>query len=159
VAFEEAAERNPAAPVLSRDTGIRRPYGKNPYPGYDSIYVPPFFSVANRDDRLYPRDRVVFVEHGGEAAAIPFNDLEVVGMLTIEVGGNTFEVLWQPDVTSTLDDTAVFSPFAPAVEQDEAKIRGSADVIDTTTGERAQFDTPFWFAVAAFRPDIELIRG
>jgi hypothetical protein len=123
------------------------------------MYVPPFFSVENRDSRLNPRDRVVFIEHGEQAAAIPFAVLELEKRITFDVGGRSFDVIRQPDVTSTLDDTEVFSPFAPAVARDEAKVTGSADVVDSATGERAAFDTPFWFAVAAFRPDVTLVQS
>ena len=159
VAFEDAAARNPDAPVLSRETGVRRPYGQNPYPGYDSIYVPPYYPTDNRDDRLFPRERVVLHEHGDDAVAIPFSVLEERERIALEVGGRSVEVIWLPGVTSTLDDTEVFSPFAPAVAREEAKVTGSADVIDAATGARVSFDTPFWFAVAAFRPDIELLRN
>ncbi|MGI9657360.1 MAG: DUF3179 domain-containing (seleno)protein, partial [Gaiellaceae bacterium] len=160
VAFEDAAARNPDAPVLSRDTGTRRPYGKNPYPGYDSIYVPPFFAVENRgDDRLFPRERVVFFEFGDEAVAVSFTALEARKRIGLQVGGRSIEAIWKPGVTSTLDDTDVFSPFAPAVVRDEAKVTGSAEVVDADSGERLSFDTPFWFAVAAFRPDIELVTN
>ena len=93
VAFEDAAARHPDAPVLSRDTGYGRPYGKNPYPGYDSIYVPPFWPVANSDERLYPRDRVVFLEHGDDATAIPFDALEEKEVIRVELEGRAFEVV------------------------------------------------------------------
>jgi len=33
---------HPRGWVLSRDTGYTRPYGFNPYPGYDNIHSPPF---------------------------------------------------------------------------------------------------------------------
>ena len=53
----------------------------------------------------------------------------------------------------------MFSLFGPAVPLDEPKVRGSADVVDSVTQERVAFDALFWFAVAAFRPDIRIVRG
>ncbi len=159
VAFETIAAEHPDALVLSQETGFDRPYGQNPYPFYDSVDLPPFFRVEGSDDRIAPRQRVVFVEAGQEAVAIPFPDLEQAGTIEIELDGRSLEVVWLPGVTSTLDDTEIFNPFLPGSERDEALVTGSADVVAVTTGERVPFDTPFWFAVGAFRPDIDIVRG
>ena len=56
VAWEEFARDHPDAKVLSRETGHSRPYGQNPYEGYDDVDSPPFLATANDDDdRLPPR--------------------------------------------------------------------------------------------------------
>jgi len=163
VAFEVAAANHPDAMVLSRETGFSRPYDENPYPGYDAVDLPPFFYVENRDElgRIPPRERVVFISIDGEAVAVPFTALEAAKTLDVEVGGRSLTVIWQEGVTSTLDDTEIFEfgSFGTAPERDEPLVTGSADVIDTATSERVVFDTPFWFTVAAFSPDIEIIRG
>jgi hypothetical protein len=150
VAWEDFAERHPDGEVLSRDTGFNRAYGANPYRGYDNVDSPPFFPATNEDDdRLAPKERVVYIERGGEAVAIPFSALEETGTLEIEVGGERLEVVWIPGVRSALDETNF----------KDARLVGSADVRSLDTGASVPFDQPFWFAVAAFRPDVKIVRG
>src|SRR5712692_1733909 len=77
VAWREFEHLHPHALVLTRDTGFSRPYGENPYSGYDDAASPPFFPVAHASDhRLPPKERVVFLERGRQAAVVPFSVLE-----------------------------------------------------------------------------------
>src|SRR5712691_4514844 len=41
VSFADFARAHPRGRVLSRETGFDRPYGDNPYPGYDDVSSPP----------------------------------------------------------------------------------------------------------------------
>jgi len=149
VAWETVTAEHPDALVLSRETGFSRAYGANPYGGYDDVDSPPFFSAANLDDeRLPPKERVVFVEGRGEAVVVPFSALAESGRVEVEVGGQRLEVTWVEGVRSSLDEGDIA----------EGREVGSADVTDPATGERVPFDTPFWFAVAAFRPDATIVR-
>jgi Protein of unknown function (DUF3179) len=150
VAWEDFAARHPSGDVLSRDTGHSRAYGANPYRGYDDVDSPPFFAARNSDDdRLAPKERVVFIERGDDAVAVPFAALQSAAGLEVEVGGDVLEVEWVPGVRSALDSTNIF----------EGRTVGSARVRSTDTGEPVAFDTPFWFAVAAFRPDVQIVRN
>ncbi len=45
--------------MLSRDTGVARNYGRNPYPGYDDIDNPPFLFDGEVDGRLAAKERIV----------------------------------------------------------------------------------------------------
>jgi hypothetical protein len=64
----------------------------------------------------------------------------------VEVGGRRLVVRWRPGVTSSLDGEQVAG----------GRDVGSADVRE---GDRlVAFDQPFWFAVAAFRPDTRVVR-
>jgi hypothetical protein len=149
VAWEDFANRHPGGGVLSRDTGHSRPYGTNPYRGYDDVDSPPLFGARNsEDDRLVPKERVVFIERGDDAVAVPFTALESAKRLEIEVGGERVELAWIPGVRSALDSTNIF----------EGRTVGSAQVRSADSGAPVPFDTPFWFAVAAFRPDVKIIR-
>ncbi len=38
-------------------------------------------------------------------------------------------------------------------------VGGGARVVDAATGAPIAFDTPFWFAVATFRPGIRVVDG
>jgi len=48
VAWEDFAAQNPNAGILSQNTGFSRPYGRNPYVGYDTIDQPPSAQRAGR---------------------------------------------------------------------------------------------------------------
>jgi hypothetical protein len=150
VAWREFRQRHPHGEVLSRDTGHDRPYGQNPYTGYDDVDSTPFFPVANlEDDRLSPKERVVYLEHRDAAVAVSFSLLSVRGTLEVEVGGELFELEFVPGAQSALDDASIV----------DSREVGSTTVRSVATGDAVPFDTPFWFAVAAFRPDVEVIAG
>src|SRR5260370_1643645 len=56
--------------VLSRDTGYTRPYGSNPYPGYDNINSRPFLFSGQVNGRYTAMTRLVGIHHGGDAVAV-----------------------------------------------------------------------------------------
>jgi hypothetical protein len=148
VAWEDFAGRHPDGEVLSQDTGFGRDYGRNPYAGYDDVDSGPLFPAAGgEDDRLLPKERVVFVELGGEAVAVPFSLLAMEKRVEVEVGAERLEVRWVPGVRSVLDEPVVA----------EGREVGSAKVRSLESGEPIAFDQPFWFAVASFRPDIRIV--
>jgi hypothetical protein len=150
VAFEDFAARHADGKVLSRETGYSRQYGQNPYAGYDNVDSPPFFPADNLDDdRLRPKERVVFLEQEGEAVVIPFAALEAAGTIELEVGGEPLVASWIPGVASALDGASIAG----------GRNVGSAEVRSAGTGELVAFDTPFWFSVAAFRPDVRIVTG
>jgi hypothetical protein len=147
VAWREFRETHPESEVLSRDTGVARDYGSNPYTGYDDVDSPPIFGAANADDdRLPPKERVVYVAVGDDALAVPFPVLKRRRTVRADVGGTTVTVRWRPGVASALDASTI------------AKGRdvGAAEV--TVDGEAYPFSEPFWFAVAAFRDDVVVVR-
>ena len=150
VAWEDFERAHPDGKVLSHDTGYTRSYGENPYAGYDSVDSPPFFPVAGGDDdRLPPKERVVFIERGGEQVAVPFSALAKAKRIEVEVAGERLEVIWRPGTRSALDSAAIAG----------GRDVGTAVVRSAETGDLVVFDVPFWFAVAAFAPDAEIVRG
>jgi hypothetical protein len=147
VAWREFARRYPHGLVLTRDTGFSRPYGQNPYGGYDDASRPPFFPAAHGNDRrLQPKDRVVFLERGRDAAVVPFSVLQRKRFVRVTVGGHRLVVRWRGGVASALDSGLI--PRGRDV--------GAASV--TEDGKPVVFDEPFWFAVAAFRPHVRIVR-
>jgi hypothetical protein len=149
VAWEDFARRHPDSEVLSQDTGFARDYGRNPYSGYDDVDSSPFFPVEGEDDRLAPKERVVFLERDGDALVVPFTLLAKEESVEVVVGGERVVVEWVPGVRSPLD-----APFVAAGRE-----VGSAAVTLGATGEPVPFDQPFWFAVAAFRPHVRVVAG
>jgi Protein of unknown function (DUF3179) len=146
VAWREFDRAHPDGKVLSRETGHARRYGENPYTGYDDVDSPPFFPTKySKDKRLPPKERVVFIERRGEAVAVPFSTLQRRGKIRVEVGGRSVVVRWRAGVASSLDEGRVA----------DGRDIGTAEVRE---GERlVAFDEPFWFAVAAFRPNVRIV--
>jgi hypothetical protein len=147
VAWREFRREHPRGEVLSRDTGHVRSYGQNPYEGYDDVDSGPLFPAKNADDeRLPPKERVVFVQRGGESVAVPYSILQKRGAVRVTVGGHRLLIRWRPGVASPLDSAGI--GFGRDV--------GAAEVLEG--GRRVEFSEPLWFAVAAFRPDVEIVR-
>ena len=71
VSFAQARAAAPDAPVLSRETGFDRDYGRNPYVGYDDVARTPLFYRGETGDGLAPMARVVAAEAGGAFRAYP----------------------------------------------------------------------------------------
>jgi Protein of unknown function (DUF3179) len=99
--------------VLCRDTGFDRPYGTNPYPGYDRT-EDPFLFQGEVDPRLAPAARVLGHAAGDEAVAFPYTTLRQAGsggMATVneEVGGEPVLVVWKPGTVSALDRETIES--------------------------------------------------
>ncbi|MDQ3379411.1 MAG: DUF3179 domain-containing protein [Actinomycetota bacterium] len=146
VSWDEFRSANEDALVLNRETGHSRDYGENPYPGYDDVESSPLFATRGDDDkRLLPKERVVYVEVSGDAFAVPFSSLAKQRTIEIETDGGTVVVRWRPGVASALDEAAISA----------GRDVGAAAVF--LDGEPVPFSEPFWFAVAAFRPDIEIV--
>jgi Protein of unknown function (DUF3179) len=145
VAWREFERDHPDGRVLSRDTGYSRPYGRNPYAGYDEAGTSPIFPAAHADDRrLLPKERVVFVRRGRESVAVPFPALAKARQMTVDVAGHRLEIRFHAGVASALDSASI--AFGRDV--------GAAQV--TENGTPVPFSEPFWFAVAAFRPEVAL---
>jgi hypothetical protein len=146
--WEEFASVSPDAFVLNRDTGFARDYGTNPYVGYDDVESPPIFATSgDDDDRLPPKERVVYAEIGSRALAVPYSTLMDERAVSVETAEGDLVVRWRPRVASALDETFIREGWNV----------GAARV--TLDGRPVPFHEPFWFAVAAFRPDIEIVRG
>lgn len=147
VAWREFARRYPHGLVLTRKTGFSRPYGQNPYTGYDDASSPPLFGAAHADDhRRQPKERVVFLERGGDAVVVPFSVLRRERLVRVTVDGHRLVVRWRGGVASALDSASIPS----------GRDVGAASVSEQ--GKPVVFDEPFWFAVAAFRPRVRIVR-
>ncbi|MGH2824474.1 MAG: DUF3179 domain-containing protein, partial [Thermoleophilaceae bacterium] len=104
---------HPGGDVLSRDTGVERDYGSNPYAGYDQPDSEPFLFDGETDDRLPPKERVVAIFAEDETVVVPFSRLVREPVVETEAGGRPVVVFYKRGVVSPLD--------APSIE-------GSRDV-------------------------------
>lgn len=188
MSWQEVRDRHPGAEVLSRDTGYDRPYGRNPYQGYDSSRGPisGFFS-REVDDRLPAMERVAAVSVGEHSLAYPFSALGERRVVNDDAGGSPLVVWWAPGTASALDagviadgrDVGSSGVFLREVNGRSLSFEPAGDgrYRDRETGSLWRFDGRavqgplageslealphgeyLWFAWAAFRPETE-IRG
>jgi hypothetical protein len=92
---------------------------------------------------------VVFIERAGEQVVVPFSALAKAREIEVEVGGEELVVTWRPGTRSALDSRTISS----------SRDIGTALVHSAEAGELVVHDLPFWFAVAAFAPEAEIVRG
>ena len=184
LSWGEFRRLHPRADVLSRDTGARRDYGRNPYEGYDEPDSEPFLYDGKPDRRLPPKERVAAVFERGETVVYPFARLREERVVNDEVAGRPVVVLFDPDVASVLDASelaesrdvgtaAAFDRRAAGRTLDlEPHGDGFRDRQTGTTWDLAgratagplrgqrlapvRHDQQFWFALAAFVPDARI---
>jgi hypothetical protein len=182
VSWQAFKEAYPEGDVLSRETGFDRPYGSNPYPGYDDIDSRPFLFDGTTDSRLPPMERVVGVVRGDQGVAYPFSVLQEQRLIEDQVDETPLVVLWAPGTSSAVDTRDVvagrdigqagvfgrdlgervlsFSPgpddaFTDAETGSTWDISGLA-ITGDLAGERLTLiphTVVFWFAWAAFQPE------
>jgi hypothetical protein len=171
----------PEGDVLSNDTGFDRPYGLNPYAGYDRADNPPFLFDGDLDGRLLPKDHVVAVTVGGTDVAFPFRVLEVERVVNYGSGGQDVVVFFKPGTTSALGNSIIVNSedigstgvFDPRVDGRKLTFSLNGDrIVDNETGSEwnvlgqavngelqgsrlteVLHGDHFWFAWAAFKPD------
>ena len=121
---------HPDSWVLSRDTGVDRDYGSNPYAGYDDVNTPPFAFRGGYDGRYPPKTRVVGVQRGGDSVAILLDTRKREHVVTTTVGGADV-VVFEKDGTASALDSAVI---------DKGKDVGATGVFDPNLdGRRLHF--------------------
>ncbi|MEE8465223.1 MAG: DUF3179 domain-containing protein [Dehalococcoidia bacterium] len=187
ISWADFKEANPGSLVLSRDTGFDRPYGSNPYAGYDRVDRPPFLFDGEEDDRLFPKERVAAFNIGEVSAAFPFPLLETERVVNYVINETDVVVFHKLGTTSALDQSSIiFSKDVGSTGVFEAELEGTLltfrvenDVfVDDQTGSvwnilgravegemTGKSLTPiahgnhFWFAWAAFNPDTMIYKG
>ncbi|MGH2845769.1 MAG: DUF3179 domain-containing protein [Thermoleophilaceae bacterium] len=175
---------HPGGDVLSRDTGVERDYGSNPYAGYDQPDSQPFLLDGEADDRLPPKERVVAVFAADETVVVPFSRLAREPVVATEAGGRPVVVLYKRGVVSPLDapsiegsrDVGTAAAFDPSVDGQRLNFeRRDNGFVDRQTGSRwniagqavagelagerleaVRHDQQVWFALAAFVPDARI---
>jgi hypothetical protein len=187
ISWADFKAAHPNGKVLSRETGYRRPYGQNPYAGYDSVNLQPFLYKGPRTpDVLPPMARVITLDLNGEAVAYPYDVLQQVRVVNDTVGGVPVVVFWTPGTASALDSAAIAqgrdvgaaNAFSRELDGQLLTFRLDGDrITDEQTGsewnvlgeaisgelEGRQL-TPvvsinhFWFSWAAFRPETRIYR-
>ena len=186
VAWRDFHTAYPNATVLSRETGHSRPYGSNPYSGYDST-TRPFLLRGDPDPRLPAMERVLHVPAGGAERIYPFGAFADEPVINDEVGGEPVVVVSRRGTLSVLDRSRIADsrrvPSAAAYSRRiggrvlEFELRGGR-IADSATGSiwnvfgeavegplAGSRLTPlsrgdhFAFAWLAFHPDADVYDG
>ncbi len=126
VSFEQFRERHPDGKVLSRNTGHSRPYGRNPYAGYDDISKRPFLYDGDYNDRLPPMEKVITVTLGEEDKAYPHSVTRAKRVVN--------DVIAQTPIVVFHGDGAATALGDPVIRQ--AKEQGTTGVFKRTLGDR-----------------------
>lgn len=96
-------ELAPEARVLTRDTGVERDYGRNPYWGYDRPDSRPFlYNEGPVDDRLPPMTRVAGFD-GTSPIAVTEDHLREQKVLELSGQGGPVTVWWAPGQSAALE--------------------------------------------------------
>ncbi len=181
VRWAEYRDAWPDGRVLSRDTGHDRPYGSNPYTGYDSNDSP-FLFDGQTDGPLPQMERVVTTGGEEDPVAYPLPVLAEQRVVHDQVAGQPVVVLWAPGTASALDEASISDSrdvgatgvFRPVVDGRELTFEpaGETEFRDDETGstwtilgqavggpleghqlDRVTHDDTFWFVQFAFRPE------
>jgi len=186
VSFADFYAAHPMGLVLSRETGHARPYGRNPYVGYDDIRQSPFLLSSTPDPRLPPMERVLSVSAGGKHRLYPLSLLEKHPVANRTLARLPYVVFSKAGMASPLDHRniaegrriAAATAFERRVDDRvlEFHLRDGA-YMDTATGSRwnilgeavagplkgrrlVPLDSGVHFAFAwlAFNPESEIVR-
>jgi hypothetical protein len=103
VSFKQFTQNYPDGEILSRDTGHQRPYGQNPYAGYDDVDKPPFAYDGPSDDRLPPKEKVVAVSIGDTHKGYPHSLTREKRVIHDTVADRPLVVFHAPGTVSALD--------------------------------------------------------
>ncbi|MBW3606243.1 MAG: DUF3179 domain-containing protein [Actinobacteria bacterium] len=186
VSWSDFRTAHPDAQVLSRDTGVDRPYGTNPYGAYDQRDEPLIgFFIGDPDTRTAAMRRIVGVNAGDTSLAIATDALAEQGVIETELDDQPVTVWHVPGTASALndrqvaegDDVGATGVFVAEHDSRELSFtRRGERFVDEQTGsawnilgeavdgplEGARLDAlphvdTFWFAWATYRPDTTLL--
>lgn len=181
VAFRDFAAAHPDGRVLSRDTGHEKPYGINPYGGYDSVGNNPFMLDEAPDGRLPAMARVLGIETDRRSHVFPLTALAAAPLQNRELDGLPVVIIANRHLRSVLDRERIAeSRTVPAANAYDRRLDGrvlefslqDGAIVDRQTGshwnvlgeavsgplagqrlEPAPGGVHFAFAWLAFRPE------
>ena len=186
VPFRAAAQAFQSARVLGRDTGHRRPYGTNPYVGYETAGRTMFPVSFRSPGSVRPLDRILTFTVGRGAKAYLMRQLRKSPVQNGGGRGAEYVVFCEPDTISPLaarkiaESPAVGSAavFRPIVDGKRLVFELEGDAfVDRATSSRwnlfgraisgplqgqslepIEHGVYYAFAWYAFRPQTELVR-
>lgn len=190
IGWSDFKQSFPDGMVLDREaTGHSRPYGQNPYAGYDNPDSQPFLFRGTVDDRAAAKQRVVGVAIDGAARAWSLEAIadEMASATNDQVGDTPVVVFWKAGQASALESDLVVSGrdvgsaavFSPVVDGTTLTFTADGeDFVDDQTGSRWDITgmategelagtaleqihhlDTFWFAWSTYQPETDLVEG
>ena len=170
--WKGARDRYPNAQVLSRSTGHKRNYGRDPYgsyqrPGnyYDDLRI--YYPVYPLDTRLPPKKRILGIEREGIHGAVQIDEIKSAGLVNMTLGITPI-VAFYDTVLDTVHlferriskdgELLTFSFLDGKIVDDKTKSEWTTEGICTygRLREKALMPTlhtnAMWFAWASFYP-------
>jgi len=187
VSWDVFRAAHPEGIVLSTDTGYDRPYGQNPYVGYDDVGNSPFlYRGPDTPTNLRPMTRVLAIELDNDVVAFPYGTLGDLRVVNETIGGEDVVIFWEPGTASPLDSSGIAfgrdvgsaNAFSRIVDGRSLNFGyDGTGFIDEETGSRWDILgeavegglvgvrlTPvvavnhFWFSWVAFQPETRVYR-
>lgn len=136
VSFDTFRNTYPSGKILNRETGHARPYGNNPYSGYDDINNSPFLYNGPKDKRLPPMERVLSLASPDKASLlVPTSKLEDQPVLNISYNEKPVVVIATSTATSALDKSSIGdSRKVPAAAAFSAELEGKVLAFEIKDG-------------------------
>jgi len=141
--FAAFRDSHPDALVLVPNDPELRPYGRNPYVGYDSRAAPYPLYQGDLPTALNPMLRVVVVRDGDTVRAVTLGHVRAQGTVLME----GVRLAWRPGVNSALDQAAI----------GQGADVGALTVTRESSGEALLHDITFAFVVHAFHRGITVL--
>lgn len=107
ISYHQFKEAHPEGKVLSKDTGADRPYGRNPYSGYDDVNNTPFLAGDLDDDRLKPLQKVIGVRVKEHEKAYPYSVTQSEKIINDEIVDEPIVVIHIEGARSALDASEI----------------------------------------------------
>jgi len=184
VSFDSFVQAFPKGEVLSKKTGYHRPYGRNPYRGYDRIGETPFLLEDETDARLPAMERALAIRYKGVQRLYPFRLFRKHKVISDDIVDMPIVIFAKEGTLSALDASQIVdSRRIPAVTAWSRKAgneilqfkKTKEGILDTQTGskwnilgqaiagpltgqqlEQVDSGVHFAFAWLAFNPDSEI---
>ena len=170
--WKGARDRYPKAQVLSRSTGHRRNYGRDPYgsyqrPGnyYDDLRL--LYPLQRLDNRLPPKQRILGIEREGIFGAVRIDAVKEAGLVNMTLGVTPMVAFHDSGLEAVHlfesrveggTDALTFAFLDGKIVDNETKSEWSPEGVCTYGRYREQKLAPvlhtnaMWFAWAAFYP-------
>ncbi|MDR9415108.1 MAG: DUF3179 domain-containing protein [Gracilimonas sp.] len=107
MSFNQFRAIHPDGKVLSKETGHQRPYGKNPYVGYDDVNNTPLFIDEPQDGRLKPMQKVVGIQVKDAQKAYPYSITREENIIHDEFNGTQIVVFHTDGARSAMDASRI----------------------------------------------------
>lgn len=184
VSFKTFSRAFPDGLVLSRDTGHSRPYGRNPYVGYE-FHDQTIMPVSAPRKLKAPKDRLVTVAKAGRTKAYPFPLLRKARVVEDSLDETAYVVMFEKGTVTALDQSEIAASrdvgsvgvFSADLEGERLRFEKRGErIVDSNTGSswnvlgmavdgplRGQRLRPvphgvyFAFAWLVFNPETEIV--